>query len=50
MAALTHTELVNWAQCPKCGYNNMTGKTKCEGPKPGGPDGELCGASLPVTV
>jgi hypothetical protein len=50
MAILTYIELVNSAACPKCGYNNMTGKTKCEGPKLGGAEGELYGESLPITV
>jgi hypothetical protein len=47
MATLIYIELVNSATCPACGYNNMTGKTTCEGTKA---DGSACGANLPVTV
>jgi len=50
MAILTYIKLVNSAACPKCEYNNITGKTKCEEPKPGGAKGELCGESLPITI
>jgi hypothetical protein len=48
MAAIIGSiQLVNWANCPKCGYNNITGKKTCEGTKA---DGSVCGAALPVSV
>jgi hypothetical protein len=50
MAILTYIKLVNLAACLKCGYNNIIGKTKYKGPKPGRAKGELCGESLLVTI
>jgi len=36
-------EPVNPVNCTKCGYNNITGKEKCEGTLD---DGSICGAPL----
>jgi hypothetical protein len=47
MAALIYIELVNSLNCPKCGYNNMTGKETCEGTLA---DGSTCGARLATTA
>ncbi|KAF2240341.1 hypothetical protein BU26DRAFT_237967 [Trematosphaeria pertusa] len=45
MAVGGHIESVNWANCPKCGYNNITGRETCEGTLA---DGSTCGAALPI--
>jgi len=47
MAVLGCIELVNSVNCPKCGYNNISGKTKCEGKKS---DGSPCDEPLAVVV
>jgi hypothetical protein len=47
MVVLGSIQLVNPVNCPTCGYNNISGKTHCEGKKS---DGSPCGTSLPVVV
>jgi hypothetical protein len=47
MTAGVTQELVNSVTCPKCGYNNMSGKMTCEGPLEGG---GICGAELYAIV
>lgn len=36
---------VDQVKCPKCNYNNISGKTECEGTLS---DGSPCGAALPT--
>jgi hypothetical protein len=47
MTVITPIELVNSVNCPKCGYNNISGKRNCEGTLA---DGSVCGVALPTVA
>jgi hypothetical protein len=47
MAVLGSTQLINMVNCPRCGYNDISGKTYCEGENS---DGERWNTALPVVV
>ena len=46
MAALTPVQPLNYQNCPKCGYNNVTGAETCDGKLA---DGSTCGTEILVS-